>query len=221
MRTTKSSLTTAARTSTSTRRRMRTKRSARSPSLRKATAVFSGTASVRSCCTTRKSLRDHFEGFMKRIGWEYDVEPTRAVLHGVTLSEPLKDVRIAVEIESEILQAYAYARSIVPEANRPAAAEFLMRANLGLKRGAFELDMDTGIMRYHTYVDVPLDAGLPSEQTLRNFLLLPVGMFEQYGKSFVEVALGKKIPARAVEEAESLVRGTPDGFPTVIGTAEA
>ncbi len=26
-----------------------------------------------------------------------------------------------------------------------------MRANLGLKRGAFELDMDTGIMRYHTY----------------------------------------------------------------------
>lgn len=167
-------------------------------------------------------LRDHFEGFMKRIGWEYDVEPTTGLYFtGVTLSEPLKDVRIAVEIESEILQAYTHARSIVPEANRPAAAEFLMRANLGLKRGAFELDMDTGIMHYHTYVDVPLDAGLPSEQTLRNFLLLPVGMFEQYGKSFVEVALGKKTPARAVEEAESLVRGTPDGFPTVIGTAEA
>ncbi len=108
----------------------------------------------------------------------------------------------------------------MPEANRPAAAEFLMRANLGLKRGAFEPRHGHGHHALPHVCGRAFDAGLPSEQTLRNFLL-PVGMFEQYGKSFVEVALGKKIPARAVEEAESLVRGTPDGFPTVIGTAEA
>jgi hypothetical protein len=49
---------------------------------------------------------------------------------------------------------YSYCPETVPEAKRPAMAEFLTRANYGLVLGNFEMDYADGEVRFKTSIDV-------------------------------------------------------------------
>lgn len=178
----------------------------------------------------QRELQEHFQAFLKKIGWRFDYDPKTNLLHtGVALSGVMERSRIAVIIEPDFIQTYAFAKDLVPEERRAAMAEFVTRVNLGLKRGCFEFDMDVGILRYHMYADVPFEGSLPPDSVMRTLLFLPPGMLEQYGNGFVDVLQGRKSVAQAVEDAEAEVGASEeggedrdeDGFPVGIATAEA
>lgn len=87
------------------------------------------------------------------------------------------------------------------ENHRLAMAEFLTRINWGMRNGNFEMSMDTGEIRFKTYLHTgahPLD---PSG--VRVATLLPFLMIDRFGDALLEVLFGFKTPREAFESLPS------------------
>ena len=83
---------------------------------------------------------------------------------------------------------------------RPAAAEFVARANFGLVIGNFELDMRDGEVRYrvgHMIVDGQLD-----EVTIRRLISTALSTSDRYFPSFMQLLFGGLTAGDAVFLAE-------------------
>ncbi|WP_443743781.1 YbjN domain-containing protein [Sutterella sp.] len=140
--------------------------------------------------------------FFNAIELEYEFDSDAKVFFaGSKLDCRLERCRIVIDPEDDLIKCYAFLPN-VDEAHRPAVAEFITRANYGLKRGNFEFDFSDGEVRYRMYVDCPEDAGEPSDEQLGHMLVIPVGMLEQYGNAYLDVAEGRKSPAEAILDAE-------------------
>ena len=79
-------------------------------------------------------------------------------------------------------------------------AEFLIRANYGMKYGAFEMDWSDGEVRFH--VAIPMAAIKADNDEVVRVLALPASMLGKYSKGFSAVLLGVMTPAEAVQACE-------------------
>jgi hypothetical protein len=96
---------------------------------------------------------------------------------------------------------FSMAALYVPEARRPAVAEFLTRANFGLIIGNFEMDYDDGEVRYKTYFDAQ---GFElSAETVETHILANLAVFDRYNPGLMAVAFGDKDPAEVVKAIEA------------------
>lgn len=82
----------------------------------------------------------------------------------------------------------------------PEMAEFITRANYGLKYGDFEMDWNDGEVRFH--LTFPMSAVRADEMILPTLLMAPPRMLDQYSKGFTEVLMGLKTPADAIKDCE-------------------
>ena len=85
------------------------------------------------------------------------------------------------------------------EGNRIAVAEYLTRVNFNMRNGNFELNMETGEIRFKTYVHV--GAGDVDSAAARLAIMLPFMMIERFGDGLVEVLFGFKSPREAFAAA--------------------
>ena len=85
------------------------------------------------------------------------------------------------------------------EGNRLAVAEYLTRVNFNMRNGNFELNMETGEIRFKTYVHV--GAGDVDSAAARLAIMLPFMMIERFGDGLVEVLFGFKSPREAFAAA--------------------
>ena len=83
------------------------------------------------------------------------------------------------------------------ENSRLAVAEYLTRANFNMRNGNFELNMDTGEIRFKTYVHVCDNALDPKAARLA--VMLPFMMLDRFGDGLLEVLFGFKSPREAFE----------------------
>ena len=102
--------------------------------------------------------------------------------------------------EYEQFLFYAIAPLKVPEAARPAAAEFITRANYGLRIGNFEMDFSDGEVRYKTSLDFEgetLTAGL-----IKHAIYPAVQTTDRYLPGLMGVIYGDKAPVEAIADVE-------------------
>lgn len=105
-----------------------------------------------------------------------------------------------INVEAEQFFFYAIATIKVPEAARPAVAEFLTRANYGLRIGNFEMDFSDGEVRYKSSLDFegdPLTGNL-----IRNAIYPAVNNLDEYMPGLLKVAFGSATPQEAIQEIE-------------------
>ena len=89
----------------------------------------------------------------------------------------------------------------VPSEVRPAVAEYITRANYGLRVGNFELDYSDGEVRFKSSVNFEgeeLTFGM-----LRNALYPAVHTLDRYLPGLLRVSFGGATPLEAIEEIES------------------
>ena len=84
--------------------------------------------------------------------------------------------------------------------SRLAVAEYLTRVNFNMRNGNFELDMETGEIRFKTYVHV--GGGRPDRGATRLAVMLPFLMLDRFGDGLLEVLFGFKSPREAFESVE-------------------
>ena len=93
--------------------------------------------------------------FLDEQGWAYEPAPDGDVLAFLFRGDRAQwTCYCAAMEEHERVAFYSVAPFNVPEETRPAAMEFVTRANFGLVIGNFELDLDDGEVRYKTSLDL-------------------------------------------------------------------
>lgn len=79
-------------------------------------------------------------------------------------------------------------------------AEFVCRANFGLKNGNFEFDFNDGELRYRCYV--PCDDQIPTQEIIRRSISTPAMMLRRYSSGIIGVLCNHMDPEAMVRECE-------------------
>jgi hypothetical protein len=105
-----------------------------------------------------------------------------------------------VVVEQELFLFYALAPFNVPEDARIAVAEFITRANYGMRIGNFELDFRDGEVRYKSSLDFEGTTLTPA--LIKHAIYPAVLTMDRYMPGLMGVAHGGKSPAEAIAEIE-------------------
>ena len=89
------------------------------------------------------------------------------------------------------------------EKERGKVAEFLLRANYGLKIGGFDFDFDDGEISYRVSIYCGDEEFAPPTYEQIDFaVVIGLMMIEQYGNALVKVMFGLVEPEDAIDSAE-------------------
>lgn len=87
-------------------------------------------------------------------------------------------------------------------------AEFLCRANYGLKNGCFELDFRDGEIRFKSFIDC--DNVLPSTEVIKNSIHCTAAMYDRYAPGILDIIFsgctGKEAIAKCEKSPEDELR---------------
>jgi len=96
---------------------------------------------------------------------------------------------------------YSYMPENSPPEKITAVAEFLSRANRGMRIGNFELDYDDGEVRYKTSIDV--EGGELSNKMIDNLLRANLTTIDRYFSGLMELIYGEKPAAEIIKRIET------------------
>lgn len=143
--------------------------------------------------------------FLTDDEWNFDFDEDDGQFHfRLTLDGKLKECRYSIIINEDDYTVYAYSpigADKNDERMMSVMADFICRANYGMKNGNFELDMMDGEIRYKCYVDC--EGALPCDDVIRNSIYCPAQMLERYGAGIVDIVCLGVSPADAISKCEN------------------
>ena len=122
---------------------------------------------------------------------------------GLAVHGKLGDVQVLVTVGSCDFTCYHILRIKASEDVRAAVAEYLTRANYGLKLGNFEMDYRDGEIRFKAYDMISEAEEAPDEEIIRRCIYVGGAMVSRYGDPLLKVMFGFAEPEEAVAEAEA------------------
>lgn len=144
---------------------------------------------------------DTLRKFLEDDGW-YPQQLDDKHIYRVVFSGKNGDLRCYAQIRVELEQFLFYAVAPVKasEEVQPAIAEFLSRANYGLRIGNFELDYRDGEVRYKSSLDFEAETLTPN--LIRNAIYPAVQTMDRYLTGLMSVMYGGRTPVEAIQEIE-------------------
>jgi hypothetical protein len=110
--------------------------------------------------------------------------------------------RLRLWVDGDLLQAVGFVSARVPEGCRPAIVETLARASIGLRLGRFEVDFDSGEVRFRVASFIG-DSGVTSAVTQR-LIDLALQMLDMYLPPIMCVIYANETPNDAIRDARAL-----------------
>lgn len=105
-----------------------------------------------------------------------------------------------IRVDLEVFLFYAVVPINVPPEVRPSVAEFITRANYGLRLGNFELDYADGEIRFKNSLDFEGEQLTPN--MIKHIIYPAVQTLDQYLPGLLKVAFGAETPVEAIQEIE-------------------
>jgi hypothetical protein len=105
-----------------------------------------------------------------------------------------------IRMDLEQFLFYAQAGAKAPEEARLAVAEFITRANYGLRIGNFELDMSDGEVRYKSSLD--FEGTRLTDQWIKNAIYPAVQTMDRYFAGLMQVMYAQSSPEEAIAAIE-------------------
>ena len=133
--------------------------------------------------------------------YEYFDERSRFVI-AFDLDSLIDLTRISIFVEDSFYIAFA-AVNVNINKNLPQAYEYIARANCGLLNGNFEINSETGRLRYKVFVH--FGDKIPSRETISHTISTAVKTVERYIDGLLDVITGASTPKDAIEKAENLI----------------
>ncbi len=151
-----------------------------------------------------KDIANAINTFLKEDDWHFSFDEQRGVFKfGLSLKSKLKKVNYLIHVKEDEYIVYAISPIGADEDDEKmmaAMAEFVCRANYGLKNGNFELDMRDGEIRFKCFVDC--EDSMPSTEVIRNSIHCPAAMFKQYGDGIIDIIFGNVSAKEAIAKCE-------------------
>jgi hypothetical protein len=144
--------------------------------------------------------------FLEQDGWhpqKVDDNPVYRVYFAGQNGELACFAQVRVDLEQFLFYAVMPVRA--PVERRIAMAEFVTRANYGLRIGNFEMDFDDGEIRYKASLD--FESEQLTDNWIRGVIYPAVQTMDRYLPGLLTVIYGGKTPEEAVAEVESDLPG--------------
>lgn len=145
----------------------------------------------------KKSIFETMLKFFEEDGWRFsklaDKDVLRMSFSGKNIS--MRCFAEADEVHQQFL-FYSLLEIQAPEEKHQEIAEFITRANYGLKIGNFEMDYYDGEIRYKTSVAV--EGGELTTEMLKAQVYANVRTVDKFGPGIMAVLYGDVPPARAI-----------------------
>ncbi|MCL2603806.1 MAG: YbjN domain-containing protein [Defluviitaleaceae bacterium] len=143
--------------------------------------------------------------FLGSFGEEYQYDATAEQFEfDVELKCRLAGTRMFIAAQDDGLTLYTAVNVLADPDNRPATAEYIVRANHGLLCGGFEMDMDNGSINYKTFIHC--GGAPPAELDLKVGMAMSIAALNRFGDGFIDVINNEKTPEDAADEAKGLRR---------------
>ena len=161
-----------------------------------------------------KEIAEVVHNFLTKDDWNFEFQEEKGIFRfGLNLKGKIRNVQYIVDIHETDFNVYG----LVPisaehrdDNMMQQLAEFLHRANYGLRNGNFELDFRDGEIRYKTYIECEgLDA--PTFEMVRSGIYCTAAMFERYGEGIVKIIFADMDAETAIAICEKSDRRNPFG----------
>ncbi len=143
--------------------------------------------------------------YLESQKWNYDVrrndDERFVALMGMNLKGKLNSCRMMIVVEERDIQCFAICPLNATPDVMPQVAEYLMRANYGLRLGKFELDFSTGQIRYQT--DLPCTDGVPDIKDVERTIDVTFLMMQRYGDGLAKNIMGFGHPEEDIRAIEN------------------
>ena len=150
---------------------------------------------------TMGAVYDAMVRFFDEDDWKYQPVEGKAMLRMGFSGDNGKWTCIARAVEeADQFIFYSIAPASVPEEKRVAMAEFITRANYGMRIGNFEMDFSDGELRYKSSIDVEGDR--LSSPLVKHMVYPNVLMMDKYLPGIMAIIYAGKSPQQAVQEIE-------------------
>jgi hypothetical protein len=144
-----------------------------------------------------QALIDHFEAHGIRYSCKRE---ERRAWFTMNSGSALQKCSFRFDKTGDVLHIFIQYPVMVKEQFRPAAMEFITRANYGLIIGNFEMDAKDGEIRYH--VSHLMEDGILSDETIRRLFATAMGTADRYFPALMRVLFAGETPEDAVDLAE-------------------
>ena len=161
---------------------------------------MSNTSTSSASYSTRvaNSVLDYF----KSKNFDFDFDADKGILTtAFPTDSKIGQIDMRIRFLADGYISHSTARVNADEASRDKVAEYLCRANYGLRIGNFEMDFRDGEIRFKSFCRSG-DVALNEEQITDSFIL-PIVQFDTYGDDLLAVLFGMKEPEQAIQDAES------------------
>lgn len=142
------------------------------------------------------------KNFLDTDDWHYTFDENDGIFKmGVNLKCKLGSTDMRVKVGADYFTTYAAVKMNADASCRTEVAEFITRANYGLRNGNFEMDFRDGELRYKSFNNC--DGLIPSRAVIADGIMIPALMIDRYGDGLVAVMFGLQTPEDAVAASES------------------
>lgn len=139
--------------------------------------------------------------FMEEEEWKYEIVEGETVLRFNFKGSAGRLLCYAdVEEEKDWLIFYSYLPVNAPAEKMPVMAEFITRANRGMRIGNFELDFEDGEIRYKTSIDI--EGGELTNKMIDNLLRANLSTMNRYFPGMMELIYSDKPPKDLIQKIE-------------------
>ncbi len=155
---------------------------------------------------TGRPMLDLVLQFCQEDQWIYQkMEKKPAIRAGYRGEHGTWIVYASVDEENRILTFYSLLGLNIPPGNRAAVGEYLTRVNYILRVGNFEMDLDTGDVRFRTSLEAPESD--PSLAMVRRLAYANVQTIDHYFPGVLAVVHSGLSPEAALARIETQVVG--------------
>jgi hypothetical protein len=139
--------------------------------------------------------------FLTADDWNFSFDDEKGIFtFNLTVKTKMKKISYRVLINDNGYSVYA-ASPLGADDCLHEMAEFICRANYGLRNGNFELDFRDGEVRYKCYVNC--DGQMPSTEIVKDSIYVPYFMMKRYGDGIISVIFGNQTAEEAVRTCEA------------------
>ena len=152
------------------------------------------------------AVADAIESFLTEDDWHFSFDKERGLFEfSLSLKGKMKKVNYIITVKEDDYTVYAFSPIGAEKADKnmmATMAEFVCRANYGLRNGNFEFDMRDGEVRYKSFVDC--EGATPTTEVVQNSIRCPAAMFERYGSGIVNIIFNNASAKDAVDQCEGI-----------------
>lgn len=142
--------------------------------------------------------------FLIEDDWKFSFDDERGVFSfELGITSKLNSLKYIIPVKSDSFLVYARApikADTDDDEVMHEMAEFICRANYGLRNGNFEFDLSDGELGYKVFVDC--DGITPSEAIIRKSVLIPSLMFDRYAPGILGIMFKGSSAEDAISKCE-------------------